>query len=96
MSLIACPDCSTSVSDAAPACPKCGRPIAATTIEQTGKNVKGAQLLGAMLTIGGCVTTVANVGNPPASSALVAGYLVMMAGLVIFIWARLLAWWEHG
>jgi TM2 domain-containing membrane protein YozV len=27
MPLIACPDCSTQVSDAAPACPKCGRPM---------------------------------------------------------------------
>jgi hypothetical protein len=28
MALINCPDCGTEVSDAAPACPKCGRPIA--------------------------------------------------------------------
>ncbi|WP_243049348.1 zinc-ribbon domain-containing protein [Dyella sp. RRB7] len=30
MALIKCPDCGTDVSDAAPACPKCGRPIAVT------------------------------------------------------------------
>lgn len=30
MALIACPDCQTHISDAAPACPRCGRPIAAT------------------------------------------------------------------
>jgi uncharacterized protein YecT (DUF1311 family) len=29
MALIKCPDCGTDVSDAAPACPKCARPIAA-------------------------------------------------------------------
>jgi len=29
MALIKCPDCGSEVSDAAPACPKCGRPIAA-------------------------------------------------------------------
>ncbi|WP_291779172.1 hypothetical protein [Luteibacter sp.] len=28
MALINCPDCNSEVSDAAPACPKCGRPIA--------------------------------------------------------------------
>ena len=28
MPLVTCPDCSASVSDAAPACPKCGRPLA--------------------------------------------------------------------
>ena len=27
MALITCPDCKNSVSDQAPACPKCGRPI---------------------------------------------------------------------
>ena len=26
MALITCPDCKTEISDAAPACPKCGRP----------------------------------------------------------------------
>jgi len=29
MALITCPDCQAQVSDAAPACPKCGRPMAA-------------------------------------------------------------------
>lgn len=27
MALITCPDCQASISDAAPACPKCGRPM---------------------------------------------------------------------
>ena len=26
MALVTCPDCAAQVSDAAPACPKCGRP----------------------------------------------------------------------
>lgn len=30
MALINCPDCASEVSDAAPACPRCGRPIAAS------------------------------------------------------------------
>jgi hypothetical protein len=29
MALVTCPDCITSVSDAAAACPKCGRPMRA-------------------------------------------------------------------
>jgi hypothetical protein len=95
MSLIACPDCSTSVSDAAPACPKCGRPIAATTIEQTGKNVKGTQLLGAMLTIGGCVTTIAHASDAGSMAGLY-GSLAFVAGLLIFTWARLRGWWQYG
>lgn len=32
MSLIKCPDCGKEVSDKAPACPNCGRPIAPTGI----------------------------------------------------------------
>jgi len=29
MALVTCPDCNSQISDAAPACPKCGRPAAA-------------------------------------------------------------------
>ena len=29
MPLIACPDCAAEISDAAPTCPKCGRPMRA-------------------------------------------------------------------
>jgi hypothetical protein len=32
VALIKCPDCGTDVSDAAPACPKCGRPTAAASM----------------------------------------------------------------
>lgn len=32
MALIQCPDCKQDVSDAAPACPRCGRPIAARPV----------------------------------------------------------------
>jgi len=32
MALVQCADCSASVSDAAPACPKCGRPMATAPI----------------------------------------------------------------
>ena len=27
MALVTCPDCQAQISDAAPACPKCGRPM---------------------------------------------------------------------
>src|SRR5712691_9915927 len=32
MALISCPDCGASISDRAPACIKCGRPVASTDI----------------------------------------------------------------
>ena len=61
MALIECPDCSKKVSDSAPACPSCGRPIASareaqaagvalTTIQETSKKLKAHQLV-SVLTI---------------------------------------------
>lgn len=35
MPLITCPDCGTQISDAAPACVKCGRPMAAPVVSPT-------------------------------------------------------------
>jgi len=35
MALVICPDCSSQVSDAAPACPRCGRPIAGSDNRRT-------------------------------------------------------------
>jgi len=43
MALINCPDCGTEVSDAAPACPKCGRPIASVP---SPANVSGERTRG--------------------------------------------------
>ena len=71
MGLVSCPDCNTRVSDAAPACPSCGRPIAGAlggrayldprptgtvqTIERTGKGLKLASLLTVPLLLVGIV-----------------------------------------
>ena len=33
MALVTCPDCQAQISDAAPACPKCGRPMGARPVE---------------------------------------------------------------
>jgi len=35
MSLTSCPDCGSQVSTVAAVCPKCGRPLAATTAQTT-------------------------------------------------------------
>nr|WP_199040235.1 hypothetical protein [Dyella sp. ASV24] len=59
MALIECPDCKSSVSDAAPACPKCGRPIAAATSPlppRTPVQRKRSQMLPALVVlIGGAL-----------------------------------------
>ena len=47
MALIRCPDCETEHSDAAPACPKCGRP--------TGKAPSGLPLNATPLEFAGCL-----------------------------------------
>lgn len=64
MPLITCPDCSSQVSDAAPACPKCGRPIAAVAAQPVsvqrgiGTGVKigfGMFIVLPLLLFGGCL-----------------------------------------
>lgn len=68
MALISCPDCNTQVSDMAPACTKCGRPIGAaaketvaagahlTTTQGTSKRLKAHILIAAVLFWGGLLT----------------------------------------
>lgn len=64
MALINCPDCNHQVSDAAPACPSCGRPIAGAaeaqaagaplqTVQETSKRLKAHTLLGWLLILAG-------------------------------------------
>lgn len=50
MPLIPCPDCKTEVSDKAPACPKCGSPIAPTKV--TIAHVSPGADLSAPITMG--------------------------------------------
>lgn len=54
MALVTCPDCSKQVSDAAPACPGCGRPMAAATVQTT----KGSKFLDPMENARGCLRIV--------------------------------------
>ncbi len=96
MPLVTCPDCSKSHSDAAPACPGCGRPNArapqqraTVTVEQTAKRWK-------MLKIGAVVAVLATLG----ASMLGAPSAVLVAGLVVAavlgIAGSAGAYWHHG
>lgn len=87
MTLISCPDCGKEISDLAPACPSCGRPIKATTIEATGKTWKKLQLVYGSLII---------MGFFAVFSYPFLGGLLCVAGLAGFVRARLGAWWQHG
>lgn len=52
MPMLKCPDCFRDVSDAAPVCPGCGRPLAAAVL-QKGKpgEITGGQAVGVILAL---------------------------------------------
>jgi hypothetical protein len=89
----ACPDCGKEVSRRASACIHCGAPLAAegavSTVQQTGKKWKAMQLAGAALMIFGVVSCSAQ-GDAQTSA------LALMIGFVVFVGARIGAWWNHG
>lgn len=91
MGLVKCPDCGHEVSDLAPACPKCARPMRdadkPVTIEQTSKRYKLEQAIGVCSAVGGLFL----VGYAPAFGALLA-----LFGVATFIFATLGAWWNNG
>lgn len=107
MAIIHCADCGSEISDAAPACPKCGRPSAArsgpVTIERTGKKWKLAALVGAMLCAGGCISCItggsiisSSGGNSNSGMvAIIIGVLLGFTGFAVFIVARIGKWWHH-
>lgn len=89
MALTTCPDCGREVSQAAKACPGCGRPVtvAVQTIEQTGKDWKVAQAVGA----GGML-----VGVPTCFASPDGGAVLILLGMMVYTVGRLGAWWRHG
>lgn len=98
MALINCSECGAQVSDKAAACPQCGAPPAAAakigseggvvTTQQTGKGWKIAQAIAACLMIAG--VTSCSLQNYPASAML------WMLGVMLWLGARIGAWWKHG
>ena len=111
MALIECPDCSKKVSDSAPACPNCGRPIASareaqaagvalTTIQETSKKLKAHQLISVLLImVGTAWFFVANFGavSNPANESISSFFSVwfVFIGLIWFTVTRLRVWWHH-
>lgn len=104
MPLIECPDCGHEVSDRAPACPKCGCPIAATVTEQTGKGYKASMLVCLGLLVVGIVLYVGSRDVPlwgGTAKALIPwgeapGFGLMFGGVMGLVLCRALAWWHHG
>lgn len=88
MPLVRCPDCRHDVSDNAPACPQCGRPIAAITVEQTGKTYKALQAVGVILFFLGLLIW---IGGSTGW-----GVSILIIGTVLYVRSRVGAWWHHG
>jgi DNA-directed RNA polymerase subunit RPC12/RpoP len=87
--LIKCAECGREVSDRAPACPACGNPIGATTIEATAKRYKANQLLAFAASCLGILLLLSETTRP-------LGFFVILIGIIWWIVARFGAWWHHG
>lgn len=79
MPLITCPDCSKEVSDLAPACPSCGRPM-----QDPPKPKKKNRALAATLNVLGLTGIILGVltwlpAGPAVGASLLVGGLVLRA-----------------
>lgn len=112
MPLIECPDCQSQISDLAPACPKCGRPMKvhhverpattpATPVAQAAPHVQTIEATGkqwkAIQLIGGLIA-MAGFGSCAFTSGegMFYSYFLGVGGLAIMVYASLGAWWQHG
>ncbi len=93
MALIECSECGKKISSKAKECPSCGNPIAATTVEQTGKKWKGSQLIGVIILIIGAIWLIVKLGA--GEDALTAAIFTAV-GLFLYVFSRLMAWWHHA
>lgn len=87
MALTNCPDCNREISNIAKACPSCGHPIAAVTIEATGKEYKRYLLIGTLLIMLSIILLFINVP---------AGIGSFVLGSFFIIYSKSGAWWHHG
>lgn len=103
MALVKCPECSTQVSTAASACPKCGAPIATpgigtplSTIQQTSKRLKVHIIFSSLAFWIGLIwlLIVINSDNPPPNSSPIPVLLILI-GLVWFLITKFRIWWHH-
>lgn len=86
--LIECPECKTQISSVACSCPSCGYPIAPRVIEQTAKRYKLCQALSVPPLVVGVVLWM----TYPHESAPA----WLAAGIGLYVYGRVGAWWRHG
>jgi hypothetical protein len=107
MPVLACPDCNGKVSDSAPSCPHCGRPMHAASappepqvpqyvqpIERTGKKWKSLGCLGACMIFAG-FGIMFGVGEMGSDRRGVWAAGLIMIGLVVALYGKIGAWWHH-
>jgi len=81
MALIDCPDCQKRISQAAPVCPHCGRPMAAFSNKAVQVQRKGGKF-----EFIGFLSILAGMGLLYVSGVL--GAIIISAGFVIFLAGR--------
>jgi len=90
-----CPECGKeNISDQAEVCPSCGHPIAAVTIEKTGKKWKKFLLLSGLICIIGAILLMAGLNSSAGEVAV--GIILLFGGFIGLITSRIGAWWYHG
>jgi predicted amidophosphoribosyltransferase len=96
MSLVACPACAREISKQAAACPHCGQPMndsgKVVTVQATRKLYKAIMVAGALLMIAGVASCVMAL---PEKRSTFQGSTLFISGLLVFLGARILAWWHH-
>jgi len=93
MPLTTCPDCEHSVSDQAPACPQCGRPMTAQTTERTSKSLKAQLLVFVLVLCSGLLGTCITIMD---GETLHWFWVVLLAcGAIGYLATQVSIWWEH-
>lgn len=95
-----CESCGGQVSSDAASCPHCGHPVGSptdrprsertVTTQATGKKAKAHQLIAALVAIVGVIMIVGPDQPSPFAP------LLILAGLIWFLAARIYAWWQYG
>ncbi len=90
MPLVACPDCRREVSDTAPTCPGCGRPM---TARETGVHASKRVVWLRTLALVGCIAgTISTCGGATAhaSGMVSVGIVLLVVGFGCWLVGRVL------
>jgi hypothetical protein len=82
MALVTCPDCKTEVSDAAPACPKCGRPLVAAPTSATDSRRRGYAAGAFVLGFAATAVALKHAWGPGYAYSTIAGF-ILVGGVIV-------------